>query len=356
VTRLVLLATSPRVAAGLLSSPAWLALHAGPVFVAADDSLHLEALTAAAVDVSAIDAAQPLDVIARELLAAARDAGTATLLVGRAEVDEVAAAVADAIAIAPGAAEGVDVEVLYGSWDTPGAHLLDVVATVDRLRSPGGCPWDAQQDHASLAPYLLEEAYEAFAAIEDAEPAAICDELGDVLFQVVFHARVAMEQGEGARWSIDDVADGLVDKLVRRHPHVFGGQVVAGAEEVNTNWESIKAAERGDASVVASVPLAAPALTLAATLQRKAARVGITPTGVAGETSLTAVAQHFEHAPSAESAAELLWIAVAAMCALDIDAEAALRARARRFRDEVETATSAGRPLGGLPSENRSKR
>src|SRR6201995_852957 len=154
----------------------------------------------------------------------------------------------------------------------PGERLLDAVATMDRLRSPGGCPWDAQQTHDSLAPYLLEEAYEAFQAIEDDDPAALREELGDVLLQVAFHARLAEERDEPDRWNIDDVAAGLVDKLVRRHPHVFGDVAVEDADEVNRNWEAIKAEERGDKSVLANVPMAAPALTLAATLQRKGSR------------------------------------------------------------------------------------
>ena len=142
-------------------------------------------------------------------------------------------------------AGGRPLEVLHGSWDLPGARLLDVVATMDRLRSPGGCPWDAEQDHASLAPYLLEEAYEAFQAIEDGDLGALREELGDVLLQVAFHARLAEELPDDERWTIDDVAGGLVDKLIRRHPHVFAGRDGRGADEVNANWEAIKAAERG---------------------------------------------------------------------------------------------------------------
>src|ERR1700759_5762228 len=103
----------------------------------------------------------------------------------------------------------------------PGERLLDAVATMDRLRSPGGCPWDAKQDHASLAPYLLEEAYEAFQAIEDGNLPALREELGDVLLQIAFHARLAEELPAAERWSIDDVATGLFDKVVRRSPHVF---------------------------------------------------------------------------------------------------------------------------------------
>jgi XTP/dITP diphosphohydrolase len=225
--------------------------------------------------------------------------------------------------------------------DVPGARLLDVVATMDRLRSPGGCPWDAAQNHETLAPYLLEEAYEAFQAIEDGDLAALREELGDVLLQVVFHARLAEELPAEQRWSIDDVATGLVDKLERRHPHVFGDVAVTGADEVNANWDAIKAAERAGRSPLADVPLASPALTLAATLQRKAAAQGWSEQRVAPEiaaaespaAAVAAAAAHFESDPSVDAAGALLWSAVALLRAADIDAETALRARARQFRE-----------------------
>jgi XTP/dITP diphosphohydrolase len=341
VTRLVLLVTSPRVAAGLLSPAAWQAVCAGPVFAADPGSPLAAALTAAGIAVRT-ELATP-SASADVLIDAARAAGTATWLVGPDGDEELTRAVADR-AVAPAAGTGIEVELLRGSWDLPGARLLDVVATMDRLRSPGGCPWDAEQDHASLAPYLLEEAYEAFQAIEDADSQGLREELGDVLLQVAFHARLAEERPDGERWDIDEVATGLVDKLVRRHPHVFAATVVDGAEAVIVNWEAIKAVERGEDSVLASVPLAAPALTLAATLQRKAAKAGLAP-GVGGtDPSLVAAAEQFERSPSVESAGALLWAAVTAMRAVDIDAEAALRAVARAFRDEIAAVEIAERP------------
>jgi XTP/dITP diphosphohydrolase len=159
----------------------------------------------------------------------------------------------------------------------PGARLLDLVAVMDRLRTE--CPWDARQTHASLAPYLLEETYEALEALESADDAAVRDELGDVLLQVVFHARVAAERSDGTGYTIDDVADGTVAKLVRRHPHVFGAVSVSGADEVKQNWDTIKAAERAArdgaaGSVLDGVPFSQPALSLAAQLQRRAERAG----------------------------------------------------------------------------------
>ncbi|HEX3823801.1 MAG TPA: MazG family protein [Mycobacteriales bacterium] len=339
MSRLVLLLTSPRVAAGLLCADAWVALRAGPVFVGDLESPDVEVLTAAGV-ATRLSAAAGSMAIAAELVDAADETGTVTRWLG---ADEHATQLAEDVAASLASADdtaGIDVDVVCGSWDLPGARLLDVVATVDRLRSPGGCPWDARQDHQSLAPYLLEEAYEAFQAIEDADTAGLREEIGDVLFQVAFHARLAEELPAEQRWTVDDVANGLVDKLRRRHPHVFDGLEVSGEADVNADWETIKATERGDASVVSNVALAAPALTLAATLQRKAARVGSFDPPAR---SLSEPLADFKGMPSAESAGELLWATVVEMSSHGIDAEAALRARARRFRDEVATSDSRGR-------------
>jgi tetrapyrrole methylase family protein / MazG family protein len=119
----------------------------------------------------------------------------------------------------------------------------DLVATMARLRGPGGCPWDREQTHRSLRPYLLEETYEALDAIDSGSPQQLCQELGDLLLQVVFHAQMAKDAGA---FTIDDVVAGLVDKLVRRHPHVFGDVTVEGSGEVLANWASIKAQERSE--------------------------------------------------------------------------------------------------------------
>src|SRR5450755_3581107 len=159
----------------------------------------------------------------------------------------------------------------------PGARLLDLVEVLDRLRTD--CPWDAKQTHASLASFLLEETYEALEALDGGDAAAIREELGDVLLQVVFHARVAAERSDGTGYTVDDVADGIVTKLVRRHPHVFGDVTVSGAEDVKRNWDAIKAEEResaagGPTSALDSVPFGQPALALAAQLQRRAERAG----------------------------------------------------------------------------------
>ena len=225
------------------------------------------------------------------------------------------------------------------SLQPPGERLLDVVATMDRLRSPGGCPWDAEQTHESLAKYLLEEAYEAYAAIEDGDLDALRDELGDVLLQVVFHARVAAERDDG--WDIDDVAAGLVEKLVRRHPHVFGDVSVSGAHEVVENWARIKESEKGAASVT-HVPLAQPALSLATALQKRAEQAGVPPSLVPGESAasetpgqaVAAVAGRLDAGSDDPERAigELLFAAVALARHVGVDPEAALRAVAREFR------------------------
>jgi XTP/dITP diphosphohydrolase len=177
-----------------------------------------------------------------------------------------------------------EVMVLHGSRDLPGAHLLDVVATMDTLRT--SCPWDRKQTHASLAPHLIEESYEALDALEQGDEQALREELGDVLLQVAFHARIAAERAPGqGGYTIDDIADTLVAKLVRRHPHVFAAVAVSGADDVVRNWDEIKKAERaakqgspGPAlsppSALDGVVLGQPALSLAAQLLRRAARAG----------------------------------------------------------------------------------
>ena len=177
------------------------------------------------------------------------------------------------------------IEVLVGSWDVPGARLLDAVAVMDRLRSPGGCPWDAEQTHDSLAPYLIEEAHEVLEAVQHGDRNHLAEELGDVLLQVLFHSRVAEESPE-APFDIDDVAGGLVAKLVRRHPHVFGDVDAATPEEVEENWERIKADERAAGSadgvdggyaavgLLHGIPASLPALLAADKVLARLARAG----------------------------------------------------------------------------------
>ena len=275
----VLVVTSPRTPPGLLSWPAWQALRAAPVGVGDEAHPQVPFLRDAGVEVVPTprpeapaglrtgyggDAA-PGDVALAQALHARAVAGEQVVWLADGEAD---AGLVRALGDLAARERRVALEVVYGSYDLPGSHLLDVVAVMDRLRSPGGCPWDAEQTHASLKKHLLEEAYEAYEALEQDDLDGLREELGDVLLQVVFHARLAQEAERP--WSVDDVADGLVAKLVRRHPHVFAG---APADDLEGSWERVKAAE-GRTSPWRGVPLGQPALALAAALQRRAARAG----------------------------------------------------------------------------------
>jgi XTP/dITP diphosphohydrolase len=206
---------------------------------------------------------------------------------------------------------------------------------MDRLRSPGGCPWDAEQTHLSLAPYLLEEAYEAYQTLEEGDDAGLRDELGDVLLQVLFHARIASEGPQG--WNIDDVAAGLVAKLVRRHPHVFADTEVSGSADVEANWDAIKATEKPARGVTEGVPTALPALALAAKLQSRGAKSGVwTPPSDPGGQALEAAAEA-ANATTEESVADLLMAAVTLARSAGIDPEAALRRQAMQLREELNS-------------------
>ncbi len=159
--------------------------------------------------------------------------------------------------------------------DSPGARFESLLSIMARLRGDGGCPWDRAQSRESLKPYLIEEAYEVVQAIDEGSREHLIEELGDLLFQVVFHCQVAAERGE---FTIADVLEGLSDKMTRRHPHVFGNRVVADAREALAQWERIKQDESTDAggsrSALDGVPQMLPALLRAQRLQVKAARVG----------------------------------------------------------------------------------
>ena len=142
------------------------------------------------------------------------------------------------------------------------SELIRLREVMDKLRSPGGCPWDAEQDHASLLKYLLEESYEFIESVENNDRQAMQEELGDLLLQVYFHSRMA-EEDATQPFNIEDVAKSVADKLIRRHPHVFAGTLVDSSEDVLENWEKQKAAEKGRTSAIDGVPLAQPALPLA---------------------------------------------------------------------------------------------
>lgn len=209
----------------------------------------------------------------------------------------------------------------------PGERLLDLVAVMDRLRSPDGCPWDARQTHATLVEYLVEEAYETVEAIETDDDAALREELGDLLLQVVFHARIAQESVPG--WGIDDVAGGIVDKLVARHPHVFddAGASDLDADEVEAQWHARKAQEKGRAALTDGIPEALPALVRAGKVITRTAGIAdsLPPLPRAGE-----AADAVAGLASAADLGDLLLAVVAAARARGWDAEAATRDAVRR--------------------------
>jgi XTP/dITP diphosphohydrolase len=210
----------------------------------------------------------------------------------------------------------------------PGEHVMDLVAVMDRLRSPGGCPWDARQTHASLVEYLIEEAYEVVEAIESGDREALREELGDLLLQVVFHSRIASEDPDDA-WNIDDVADGIVAKLVRRHPHVFGSDSVDSAEHVEARWHELKAAEKGRASVTEGIPAALPGLMYAAKHLSRSASLDVEVPGTEAAGSVIA-----EMGDEAEFG-ELLLGLVAQARERGWDAEAAVRAATRVHAERI---------------------
>jgi tetrapyrrole methylase family protein/MazG family protein len=231
-----------------------------------------------------------------------------------------------------------------------GRRLLELVKVMARLRGPGGCPWDREQTHETLARHLLEESHELLEAIDRGDSDAIRDELGDLLLQVVFHAQMAADDD---RWDVDDVARGLVEKLVHRHPHVFGDVEVSGSEEVLTNWEKLKAEERSTprATVDDEIPVTLPALSRAAKVQRRAAGWGFE--WRTSEAALAALRDEVEELASAASPADMeeeigdvLFSTVALARKLGVDAETALRRTIRGFSERYERAMALAAERG----------
>ena len=204
-----------------------------------------------------------------------------------------------------------------------------LVQVMDQLRSPGGCPWDAEQTHESLARYLLEETYEALEAMDQGDLGSLREELGDLLLQVVFHARIAQESDP--TFSLDAIAQGVVDKLVRRHPHVFTDLVVTSNEELETNWAKIKEEEKQRESVTDGVPQAMPALQLATQLIYRARKSGV----VAGDSEVKESLRAVIGEVNQEQIAALLVATVELAREADIDAESVLRAEMMRYRSRV---------------------
>lgn len=334
--RVTLLATTPRLPPGVLTWAGWEAVRSGRVYAADLHAPLVIAVQASGVEVTELRSEDSRGA-ARSLRELARDGCQVVWLTGPDGDPEFVRALGGLVAREQGR---VELEVVYGSWDPPGARLLDVVAVMDRLRSPGGCPWDAAQTHDSLRRYLLEETYEAYDALVDDDLVALREELGDVLLQVVFHSRLA-EEADEEPWGIDDVAGGLVDKLVHRHPHVFAERSVSGAAEVETNWEQIKRAEKGRLSVTEGIARSQPALALAQALVRRADRHGL---------PVPEPASHPAADPGDDRAlGDLLLAVVSAAERNGVDAEAALRAAGDRYAEQLRAAETS-------PSDPRSSR
>jgi XTP/dITP diphosphohydrolase len=309
--QLSIVVTSPRVAPGLMSWSAWSAIASAGRRLASSASAPLpRAVLAAGHPVETVPAPSAADLV---------DAARTGEVVWLADADE-----AERLPVLLAGA-AVEVQVLHASYDLPGARLLDLVSVMDRLRTE--CPWDREQTHRSLARHLLEETYETLEAIDSGDYLHLREELGDLLLQVYFHARVAAEAGEDG-FTIDDVATGIVDKLVHRHPHVFrraAGTDPATLGEVETSWDRLKAAEKGRVSVLDGIPRALPALALADKVLGRAASVGVSPDGSA-----------------ADLGDQLLALVVSARAA-GVDPEQALRERVQDLMVAVR-ATETGQP------------
>jgi XTP/dITP diphosphohydrolase len=205
-----------------------------------------------------------------------------------------------------------------------GERLLELVAVMDRLRSPGGCPWDAEQTHESLVQYLVEETYETIEAIDAEDRDGLIEELGDLLLQVVFHARIGEEAPDA--FDIDDVAGGIAEKLIARHPHVFGDETAQTAGDVEAAWFERKRQEKGRTSVTDGVPMAMPALPLIEKLLHRAEKGGV---------EVPPVDPQVEALLDEHDAGELILEIVAAARARGVDADAAARRAAVALRDDL---------------------
>lgn len=339
--RIVLVPFSPRVAPGLISAAAW-RLVTQPdavVHTGSPDNPVLPYLDDADVPIIVFDAEATAHEIAQDLIDQAGAGATVVWIAAPANDTHGHATPDSALAQALGEqlAHGseIELELLPGSYDLPGAKVLDLIAVMDRLRSPGGCPWDAEQTHRSLVKYLIEEAYETVETIEDGsydEPGpgrdALREELGDVLLQVAFHSRIAQEHPTDP-FTIDEVAEGIAKKLIGRHPHVFAGVTADTAADVEANWDKIKAAEKGRTSAVEGVPLGLPSLMLADKLLKRA-RNSEVPLDLPALPPEAA-----DHAADADGVGKLLLAVAAHARSLGVDPEEALRAQARGLRDQI---------------------
>jgi len=237
----------------------------------------------------------------------------------------------------------------------PPGGFAELVRIIGLLRAPDGCPWDREQTHASLAPHLIEEAYEGAAAAESGDDAALADELGDVLLQVVLHAQIGAEDGT---FTVDDVIAGIIAKIRRRHPHIFGTVNAETAEEVTRNWDAIKRVEKPHAGVLGEVPEALPSLMRAQKISRRAAGVGFEWEDIDGvwakvHEEIDELKATGQGTPEAEEElGDLLFTVVNVARKMGIDAEAALRRTCFKFTGRFEhmeaAAAVSGRALEDL--------
>ena len=211
-----------------------------------------------------------------------------------------------------------------------GSELQRLVEVMDRLRSPGGCPWDAEQTHESLIKYLLEESYEFIDSVNAKDRVGMREELGDVLLQVYFHSRIA-EDHPTDPFSIEDVARAIADKLIRRHPHVFNGLEVSSNQEIIDNWEEIKAKEKGRTSALDGVALAQPALPLVEKLLYRAEKYRV-------EVSLPKYQS--DKPATEESVGQALASIIAWARDNEIDPENALRLYGRQIAEQIKATES----------------
>lgn len=347
--RIVLLLSSPRVAPGLLGWPAWELLHddRARVYVGSPDHPQLPALRAAGVSVDLLagerDRRPDPDRIAEHLLAVAGRGELVVWLSGPEGDPGLGEALGSRLL--GGDRRGPQLEILPGSYDLPGARLIELVQVMDRLRRE--CPWVQRQTHRSLVRYLVEESYETVEALEAGDRVHLREELGDLLFQVVFHARLAEEYGAdessedaedvesaadgeraeeaGEAWSIDEVAADLTEKLIRRNPHVFGPDASGGSaglspDEIENVWDQLKSEEKRRDSVFEGLPPGLPALAMADKMLQRAERAGLEPPDT-GEP---------ESAESEASIGDRLLAVVRQARSAGIDPEQALRDALRR--------------------------
>ena len=212
------------------------------------------------------------------------------------------------------------------------SQLQRLVEVMDRLRSPGGCPWDAEQTHESLIKYLLEESYEFIDAIETDDRAGMREELGDVLLQVYFHSRIAQDHPTDP-FSIEDVAGAIADKLISRHPHVFENLEVSSTDEIIENWEAIKAREKGRTSAIDGIAMAQPALPLVAKILYRAEKYNVD----------LHVDEYSSEKATEKSVGEALASVIAWAHENGIDPENALRAQAREMIRQIQAAEQQGK-------------